>query len=70
MAPFYWVDFADGTTSTDTYPEDIVNYRCRDDGPPPHGAHVHVLWTDGKPYEGIFRGVVQRKVRSLLDPIA
>ena len=59
---FYWVDFCDGTTSKNTYPEDILNYPCTEDGPPPVGAAVQIKWTDGKTYDGIFRGTIQSQV--------
>lgn len=53
---FYSVDFSDGSKSQDTFPEDIRNYNCREDGPPPLGAAVDVMWTDGKCYDGYYRG--------------
>lgn len=65
MVTYYCVDFSDGSSSKDTYPEDIRNYNCKEDGPPPLGAAVDVLWTDGKRYGGFFRGQVHRKLYSL-----
>jgi hypothetical protein len=56
---FYCVDFSDGSSSINTYPEDILNYRCTEDGPPPVNAAVHIQWPDGKTYNGIFRGTRQ-----------
>ena len=65
VVTYYCVDFNDGSSSKDTYPEDIRNYNCKEDGPPPLGAAVDVMWTDGKRYGGFFRGQVQRKLYSL-----
>ncbi|XP_046636437.1 lysine-specific demethylase 4C-like isoform X4 [Daphnia pulicaria] len=62
---YYSVDFNDGTNSQDTYPEDIKNYNCKEDGPPIAGAAVEVLWTDGKSYGGHYRGFTKRKLYSL-----
>jgi len=60
----YWVDFSDGSTSTDTSPEYILNYPV-ENGPPPLGAAVHVQWTDGKNYEGIYRGSLRKPLYKL-----
>lgn len=57
---YYRIKFADGSTSDDTYPEDITNYACKEDGPPPAGAAVTVKWTDGKIYHGNYKGSHQR----------
>ena len=65
-ASYYWVDFSDGSTSKDTFPEDILNYRCIEEGPPPLGAAVRVMWTDGKCYDGIFRGCKLEKIYKLV----
>ena len=40
---YYSVDFNDGTNSQDTYPEDIKNYNCKEDGPPLAGAAVEFI---------------------------
>lgn len=62
---YYRVDFSDGSSSQDTYPEDIRNYNCRVDGPPPLGAAVDVMWTDGKCYDGHYRGQNNRQLYKL-----
>jgi len=61
---YYWVDFSDGSTSTDTSPEYILNYPV-ESGPPPLGAAVHVQWTDGKNYDGIYRGTLRKPLYKL-----
>ncbi|XP_069693613.1 uncharacterized protein [Periplaneta americana] len=53
---FYMVVFSDGSFSHDLYPKDITNFSCVKDGPPPVGADVEVLWTDGDKYSGQFQG--------------
>ena len=58
---YYWVNFEDGSRSRDTYPEHILNYDCLKFGPPPKGAAVQVLWTDGERYAGHFQGYEQRE---------
>lgn len=61
----YFVDFSDGSRSRDVLPEDIRNYDCITFGPPPLGAAVQVMWTDGCSYSGHFRGQVQLPVYRL-----
>ena len=65
MITYYSVEFADGSLSNDTYPEDIQNYNCKADGPPPIGAAVDVLWSDNLHYDGYYRGKSQRLVYKL-----
>ncbi|XP_060556454.1 uncharacterized protein LOC132717074 isoform X2 [Ruditapes philippinarum] len=52
---FYEVDFDDGSFSHDLYPEDINGHRA-EDGPPPVGTKVKVIWTDGTLWGATFKG--------------
>ncbi|XP_067137574.1 lysine-specific demethylase 4A-like isoform X2 [Centruroides vittatus] len=54
---FYSVDFEDSSYSDNLLPEDIKSRDCLTLGPPPINETVQVLWTDGKIYNGLFKGV-------------
>ncbi|XP_012808166.1 lysine-specific demethylase 4C isoform X1 [Xenopus tropicalis] len=53
---FYEIVFDDGSTSKDTFPEDIVNRDCVKLGPPAEGDTVEVKWSDGLLYGGKYLG--------------
>ncbi|KAM4810243.1 lysine-specific demethylase 4C isoform 1-T1 [Rhinophrynus dorsalis] len=53
---FYEVVFDDGSTSKDTFPEDIISRDCLKLGPPAEGEVVQVKWPDGLLYGAIFLG--------------
>lgn len=61
---YYSVEYNDGTSSQDTYPEDIINYNCTEDGPPPNGAAVEFL-CHGKRQIGYLRGMFERRLYEL-----
>lgn len=61
---YYSVDFNDGTSSHDTYPEDILNYNCTEDGPPPIGAAVELMFF-GKRHVGYLRSISERQLYTL-----
>ncbi|CAH2294001.1 lysine-specific demethylase 4C isoform X1 [Pelobates cultripes] len=53
---FYEVVFDDGSTSKDTFPEDIVSRDCLKLGPPAEGEVVQVKWPDGLLYGAKYLG--------------
>ncbi|XP_018113629.1 lysine-specific demethylase 4C isoform X2 [Xenopus laevis] len=53
---FYEIVFDDGSTSKDTFPEDIINRHCLTLGPPAEGETVEVKWSDGLLYGGKYLG--------------
>lgn len=53
---FYEINFDDGSWSTNMFPEDIANFDCEEDGPPPVGSKVKVRWPDRQLYSGTFKG--------------
>ena len=61
---YYSVVFDDGASSQDTYPEDILNYNCIMDGPPPIGAAVDFMCY-GVRQIGFFRGIFKRQIYTL-----
>ncbi len=61
---YYSVVFNDGTSSHDTYPEDILNYNCTEDGPPPIGAAVEFMCF-GKRHVGYLRSIFKRQLYTL-----
>ncbi|XP_046440810.1 lysine-specific demethylase 4C-like isoform X2 [Daphnia pulex] len=61
---YYSVVFNDGTSSHDTYPEDILNYNCTEDGPPPIGAAVEFMCF-GKRHVGYLRSISERQLYTL-----
>ncbi|ESO92421.1 hypothetical protein LOTGIDRAFT_216950 [Lottia gigantea] len=54
---YYEVDFNDGSYSDNLFPEDIENFDCVNNGPPPTGTPVNIKWTDGDIYGAVFRGI-------------
>ncbi|XP_053558540.1 lysine-specific demethylase 4C [Bombina bombina] len=53
---FYEIIFDDGSTSKDTFPEDIVSRDCLKLGPPAEGEVVQVKWPDGLCYGAKYLG--------------
>ncbi|KAM8961770.1 lysine-specific demethylase 4C isoform 1-T1 [Pelodytes ibericus] len=53
---FYEIVFDDGSTSKDTFPEDIVSRDCLKLGPPAVGEVVQVKWPDGLLYGAKYLG--------------
>uniref|UniRef100_A0A6P8NUJ1 [histone H3]-trimethyl-L-lysine(9) demethylase n=1 Tax=Geotrypetes seraphini TaxID=260995 RepID=A0A6P8NUJ1_GEOSA len=53
---FYKIVFDDGSFSSDTFPEDIVNRDCLKLGPPAVGEVVQVKWPDGILYGAKYLG--------------
>lgn len=53
---YYSILFEDNSHSKNTLPEDIVSRDVAMFGPPEINEKVQVKWTDGKIYNGIFKG--------------
>ncbi|KAK4015794.1 hypothetical protein OUZ56_030765 [Daphnia magna] len=61
---YYSIEYNEGASSQDTYPEDIHNYNCIQDGPPPIGAAVE-FFCHGKRVTGYLRGILERQLYEL-----
>lgn len=53
---YYSILFDDNSISKNTLPEDIISKDVSVDGPPEINEKVKIKWSDGKIYNGIFKG--------------